>query len=290
MQELIYHYDGTLDGFLCCVFESYAKKETPSSIVSLDEQVVSLFDSRTILTDKSKANRVYKKIVKLSPFTANLIKKGHLTCLEDKEMHLYHLIVRLLNQGGGWLGNQTDPQISPIVQAIRHMEREAHLLRGFVRFSILGGALVGEIEPKNQVLPLLRHHFCQRYQNESFFIYDRTHKQALFYANGKSTIAPLESFQMAQGDETEAMYRTLWKQFYDTIAIKERKNPTCRRTQMPQRYWSTMTEFQSSNHFSGAPLKGSNLPVAVVSHDAPTATPALETPAKSLPFDLGSIP
>ena len=31
--ELIYRYDGTLDGLLCCVFESYAHKELPGDIV-----------------------------------------------------------------------------------------------------------------------------------------------------------------------------------------------------------------------------------------------------------------
>lgn len=288
MEDLIYMYDGSLDGFLCCVFESYAHKEAPTAIVCDDEPILTLFETRSIFTDKSKANRVYKKIVKLSSFTVNLMKKVHLTCLEDKEMHLYHVIVRLLNQGGGWLGNQTDPQLYPLLQAVRHMEREAHLLKGFVRFSLLGGVLVAEIEPKNQVLPLLRSHFCQRYQNEQLFIYDRTHKQALFYAQGKSTITPLEHFQMAHGDEDEALYRTLWKQFYDTIAIKERKNPTCRRTQMPQRYWNTMTEFQSPAHFSGAPLTASNALANSPSPAVPTETPGLETPAKSLPFDPGS--
>ena len=48
--------------------------------------------------------------------------------------------------------------------------------------SILGS----EIEPKNRVLPILRGHFCARYQNEKFFIYDRTHHEALFYAAGKA--------------------------------------------------------------------------------------------------------
>ena len=61
---------------------------------------------------------------------------------------------------------------------------------------------------------------------------------------------PLEQFQMAPPDEQEAHYRLLWKRFYDTVAIRERYNPTCRRTQMPMRYWDTMTEFQGPEHFT----------------------------------------
>ena len=109
------------------------------------------------------------------------------------------------------------------------------MLRGFVRFSEYSGVLGGEIEPKNRVLPLLRSHFCSRFPNEQFFIYDRTHQEALFYTAGKAVIVPLERFEIAPPDETEASYRRLWKRFYDTIAIKERKNPRCRMTQMPKR-------------------------------------------------------
>ena len=99
------------------------------------------------------------------------------------------------------------------------------------------------------MLPLLRAHFCARYREDRFLIYDRTHKEALFYAGGKARIRPLEDFQMAPPDEQEANYRLLWKRFYDTIAIKERENPKLRMTHMPKRYWNTMTEFQDEAYF-----------------------------------------
>ena len=31
MSEVMYQYDGTLDGFLCCVYESYVYKEIPAA-------------------------------------------------------------------------------------------------------------------------------------------------------------------------------------------------------------------------------------------------------------------
>ncbi len=283
MTDLIYHYDGTFDGFLCCIFQSYAKKESPTAIVGVEVALPTLFDTRTIATDKQQALRVYKKLAMVSPQGIKLLQKGFLTILPNKEIHLYHLSVRLVNQGAGCLRNYADPQLLPILQAIGHLDKEAHLLRGFVRFSLLGSVLASEIEPKNRVLPLLRSHFCGRYQNESFFIYDRTHKEALFYADGKSSIVPLDAFQMAAPDEAEAQYRTLWKRFYDTIAIKERENPRCRMHQMPKRYWNTMTEFQPPSHFTA--------PSALANEPAPCAlneTPAPETPPESLPPAPGS--
>ena len=250
MNDLIYYYDGSFEGLLSCIFESYACKEVPTAICLEEDARPTLFPSRTIPTDREHANRVFRKVVKCSPFAAELLRKGYLTCLPDKEIHLYCLVVKLLREGPRFLGNFSDETLHPVAAAVRHLNGEAHQLKGFVRFSELGGVLGGEIRPKNRVLPLLRSHFCARYQGESFFLYDRTHREALFYAGGKAAIRPLADFQMASPDETEARYRTLWKRFYDTVAIRERENPRCRMTHMPKRYWDEMTEFQGPEHFT----------------------------------------
>ena len=250
MTDMVYYYDGSFEGFLCCVFESYANKEVLTAIYRDEDLVPTLFASRSIATDRDHANRVLRKIVKCSPYTANLLQKCYLTCLPDREIHMYHLVVKLLKEGPGFLRNFSDETLHPVVTAVQHLNGEAHQLKGFTRFSEFGGVLGGEIEPKNRVLPLLRSHFCARYQGETFFLYDRTHKEALLYANGKAVIQPLEHFEMAPPDEAEARYRLLWKRFYDTIAIKERYNPKCRQTHMPKRYWNTMTEFQNEDYFT----------------------------------------
>ena len=202
MTDMVYYYDGSFEGFLCCIFDSYANKEVLTAIYRDEDLVPTLFASRSIPTDRDHASRVYRKIVKCSPYTADLLRKGFLTCLPDKELYLYRLVVKLLREGPGFLRNFSDETLYPVLRAVRHLNGEAHLLKGFVRFSDLGGVLGGEIEPKNRVLPLLRSHFCARYQGEKFFLYDRTHREALFYANGKAVIQPLEHFQMAPPDET----------------------------------------------------------------------------------------
>lgn len=249
MCEVIYLYDGTFDGFLSCVFEAYLRKEVPVSIQWEEEAEPSLFDSRTVPTDEARSGRVFRKLKELSPYGTNLVCKGFLTCLPDREMHLFRLIAKLLKDGPAFLTNLSDETLYPVAAAVRHLNGEAHLLKGFLRFSDLGGVLAGEIAPKNRVLPLLRAHFCARYREEAFFIYDRTHREALFYAGGRAEICPLDEFHMAPPDSTEASYRTLWKRFYDTIAIRERENPRCRMTRMPKRYWGVMTEFQDESYF-----------------------------------------
>ena len=271
--DVIYYYDGSFEGFLSCVFDSYAYKESPAGFYSGEDAVFTLFDSRTVPTDPGHADRVLRKVTALSQEAALLLRRGFWTCLPEKELHLFRLTAKLLREGPGFLRNRSDETFYPVIKAVQHLGGEVHLLKGFVRFSDLGGVLGGEIEPKNRVLPMLAGHFCARFHNERFFLYDRTHKEALFHVPSRWSIQPLDSFQMAPPDETEARYRLLWKRFYDTIAIKERENPRLRMTHMPKRYWNTMTEFQGEDWF-----RPQSSPAGVSAPGAPAGISAPGTP------------
>ena len=284
-QDVTYCYDGSFEGFLCCIFESYRNKEVPTAICCDEDFAPTLFAVRAVTTDPDHARRGLRKLIICSPVCANLVRRGFLTYLPEKELYLYRLVAKLLREGPGFLQNFSDETLHPVAKAVQHLNSEAHLLKGFVRFSELGGVLGGEIAPKNRVLPLLRSHFCARYLNESFFLYDRTHKEALFYAGGRAVIRPLEEFQMAPPDETEAKYRLLWKRFYDTIAIRERENPRCRMSNMPKRYWGTMTEFQDASYFTPQ-----SSPAAVSAPGAPDGRSALGIPPAPGPSAPGSSP
>lgn len=277
-REMIYQYDGSFDGFLCCVYESYTQKERPTAFVCDEDDEPSLFEIRAVVTDCAHAQRVYRSFLKISPNVGLFLRRAFLTCMEDKEMAMYRFIVKLYREGTPLLTRLSDADYVPLLRAVRHLSGEAEALRGFVRFSEFSGVLGAEIEPKNRILPVLRAHFCNRYHNESFFIYDRTHREALLYSGGVSRIVPLEHFEMAPPDETEANYRRLWRRFYDTIAIRERENPRLRMSNMPKRYWGTMTEFQGEDFFTPRTQESG---AAFPAHGAPDATPAPEKPTGS---------
>ena len=247
MEQVCYLYDATFEGFLTCVYEIYVNHEPPAAFRSFDDGHLTLWPERPVEGDKPHALRVYRSLAqKVSPEFQSLVTRGFLTCLEDRELALYDLIALGYKEGKTVTRNLTAPAVARVVGAVRHLEGEAHLLRGFVRFSDQDGVLAGEIEPKNRVLPLLRTHFCTRLSGERFLLYDRTHKEALFYADRRWSIVPLEHFEMGSPSDEERACRALWRRFYDTIAIEGRYNPKCRMTQMPKRYWNTMTEFQGA--------------------------------------------
>lgn len=247
--EVIYRYDGSFEGFLCCVFDSYVNKERPAEFQDEAHLAQSLFPARWVGTDRRHAQRILVSLQKIDPWARELVVKGFLTCAPDREMMLYTFIRALYDVGRPLLRQLSDEAVLPLLRAVRHLDGEVQLLRGFVRFSDFEGMLAGEIRPKNRVLPLLRRHFCDRFYNEVFLLYDRTHREALLHRPGQWAILPMDDFKMARPSAAEAQYRRLWKRFYDTVEIQARHNPQLRQTHMPKRYWDTMTELQDEDYF-----------------------------------------
>ncbi|MEG1720686.1 MAG: TIGR03915 family putative DNA repair protein [Pseudoflavonifractor sp.] len=244
--EVSYTYDGSLDGFFTCVYESYVNHERPACFAAPGQVQLCLYPERSVLTDPAHAARVRASLPKkLSPEGYRMVLEGFLTCLPEKEKQLYDFIALGYAQGPAVLRNLTDDRVLTLNRALLHLRGEAHLLKGFVRFSDQEGVLLAEITPKNRVLPLLQPHFCARLNAERFVIYDRSHQEALFYEPGRWAILPLEEFQIHAPGKGELEMRRLWRRFYDTVAIEGRYNPKLRRTHMPQRYWGNMTEFQT---------------------------------------------
>ena len=56
--DTAYCYDGSFAGFLCCVFESYARKEIPAEVCPPEEGQLNFFGTRQIFTDEQHARRV----------------------------------------------------------------------------------------------------------------------------------------------------------------------------------------------------------------------------------------
>ena len=241
MAALSYRYDGTWEGWLCCVFESFSKREMPVAVMAWD--MPSLLVGREVVTDEKHARRVEGWLVSLSGTLPEFLRRCLLTCLPDREDRMLRLVWRMRREGAALLEVQTDPLVHSLLTAVNHLAREAHLLTGFIRFSAAGPILTAQIGPKNCVLPLLAGHFAERFRNERFLIHDSTHGMALVYRPWEWQIIPVTDFQMAAPDEQEAAFRSMWQAYYDAIAIQSRLNPVCRRTHMPMRYWKFMTEF-----------------------------------------------
>ena len=240
----VYCYDGSFDGLLCCVFESYDKKETPADILTEDCPLPFLLTVNTITTDAERAKRVLRSISpKMGRKALEFIRHAFLTCHPKKELLILQFMRLGYIYGHAVMDRLADESVHELFAAVNHLTHEAHLYQGFVRFSEAQGVLTAQIEPKNTVLPLIARHFSQRYPGERFLIYDKTHHMVLLHEGRTIQICGVDAYEPPIPGEEELKFRELWRLFYDTIEIKERHNPRCRMSHMPKRFWGCMTEF-----------------------------------------------
>lgn len=244
--NLVYRYDGSFSGFLCCVFQCFQNRELPSAIEPWDAPQETLFPIREIETIPEQAQRVDRSIPrKMSAEAYSLVRDAFLTCLEEKELKMLRFLLLGYRVGPQVMQLLTDERVHVLDRAVFHARHEAHMLTGFLRFSDYGGFLAAEIGPKNNVMPLLAPHFCERFSCEDFLIWDSVHHTGLLHQkSGEYRFFEADRVELPQPDENEQQYRELWKRFYQTIAVEGRENPRQRRTMMAKRYWPWITEMQ----------------------------------------------
>lgn len=243
--DVAYYYDGSFEGLMCCVYESYINKELPEIVFGPMEAQMTLYDIRNIETDQEKADRVENAIrYKISEEALEFIDRAFLTVLPSKELHIMSFVRAGFKAGGKIMEMLTDDTVSILKDAVSHLGMESSSYVQFIRFSELGGVLVSIIEPKNYILPLIREHFCDRFREECFIIYDKTHGMMLIGEKGDARLGYVDSFEPSDAGYEEKRFRRLWRSFYDAIGIRERYNPRCRMSHMPKRFWAQMTEFQ----------------------------------------------
>lgn len=276
--NVIYLYDGSFDGFLCCVFESFSRRETPAEIFYSDASP-SFFETREIETDAVKAGRVYRSLEpKLGLAAVELCEDCFLADIPQKELMILCFLQFAFSCGKSAAFNISHPLVNPLIKTQRNVRNESHLMKEFLRFSDYGGILAAQIEPKNYVLPRIAPHFTARFPCEQILIYDKTHGMAFVYKDRKGQIMPTENLEFPKADETELFYRSLWRQFYKTVEIKARHNERCRMTHMPKRFWGCMTEF-----LSDIPELSSSYTPRELKSDLPKENNALTIPSRYLP-------
>jgi uncharacterized membrane protein YcaP (DUF421 family) len=187
--------------------------------------------------------------------------------------------------GAGVMDIRYHDAVAPIVNAVGHLEREAHLYTGFIRFTQNAGVLAAVIEPKNRVLSLIADHFVDRYPNDAFIIFDRTHREALVAQSGHGQIVPLESLELPEPDDMERAVRALWRRFHTAIGIAQRKNRKCQRSHLPMRYRRVMTELpqisaaqRKSPSFLPRACRRVDFPICPVSTESPRLAAAISHP------------
>ncbi len=239
-----YIYDGTFEGFLTCIYHHYATEKANGIYCKEIYQPSFLVQCREVEGDEALANRVYTGIrKKISSYDLGRVYKVFLSTAPSKEI----LLLQYLSLGFSMGGQISLLHGNDIVFAVQKVERqvdaEVHRLKGLIRFSVLSNnVMYSPIEPDHDVLEFLAPHFTQRYKYDPFIIHDKKRNKALIAAEGQWYISDFDLDVVPGNHQEEAYYQKLWRNYFDTIAIKERTNKKCQKNFMPVRYWKHLTE------------------------------------------------
>ena len=243
--------DGTFEGLLTAIFESYASGRIPGAIEPEGGRQIDLFQTSVrIETDSIKSNRVWDGLKKhLGLKKRRMLFEAYLSEDPGVESTIFrfvrdHIRTRSARARGSDLNARI--KIEKLSQKVR---REAHRMKGFIRFTQVGeNQYVALISPRYDVLPLIRRHFESRYADQHWIIYDTARNIGLSYSQNETCELRLDrhdlSMVIGEESEDELMCRKLWQRYYESTNIRQRNNPGLHRRKLPGRFWRYLTEKQ----------------------------------------------
>jgi probable DNA metabolism protein len=250
-----YLYDGSFDGFLCCVFRHYYEEKAEGIFPAARYQGDLLRAHSLVETDEAQAARVYAAIEsKISARDLKRIYMAFCSSAPDKEAALLRYIRLGFKEGSRIRLLFGNPVVFAVQQAEQKVVKEVHRMCGLVRFSELrpgaGTAeqpiLYAPMEPDHDIAEFLAPHFCDRFKEDPFILHDKRRGKALVSAAGEWYITDFYDAGALAETGAERRYRALWREYFDAIAIRERSNPACQKRFMSARYWKNMTEMTRS--------------------------------------------
>lgn len=246
-------YDSSFDGLLTAIFEIYEYKLSDTVIMHNTDAVNSLFGkTHVVYTSTIKSERVWKKFQeKLSRNAIAQIYRSYLSEIKGIEDYIFRFVQYALKSKNPVENDYSNADVLMLQQTSRKVHREKHRMEAFVRFQLTkDGLYYAVVQPDFNVLPLIIKHFKDRYADQRWLIYDTRRKYGLYYNLNEVTEVQME-FDVDAGnkqqlasiyDEKEALYQTLWQQYFASVNIKARKNMKLHIKHMPRRYWKNLVE------------------------------------------------
>ncbi len=253
---IVFVYDKTFDGLLTVVFDAYFRKTFPDTLLGEGEPFPLFYDDEfTVLTDESKAARVWKALEnKLSNTALSLITMCWLSELPEIDILLFRYIRKAIDAPKTIELNFGDPDILALTKVWRQVGHERHRIAQFARFQKSSdGTYFAAFEPAYNVLSLTIRHFKDRFCDMRWLIYDVKRQYGYYYdlktveeVTFETKEAHLVSGMLDESlmHEDEKLFQDMWKAYFKSIAIKERINPKLHKQNMPVRYWKYLTEKQ----------------------------------------------
>lgn len=253
---IVYRCEDTLESIFTAIYRAYEeKRDHADTMICLDREYYLFAEDIEVTAEPEKAEKVIRTLRKR--FGRNdyqAICYALSAPSLDKAQAVYQVIVKGLKESpvkGHLLDQLADPNCYRVFTLLRAALREDQHLKGFLRFQEMeGGVLWAEVGPKNNLMTFLMPHFADRFPLENFLICDcRRGIWGIHPAGGEWYLMNGQEIgKMAELpiSEEEEQIHALFRQFCQSIAIKERENLKLQRNLLPLRFREYMSEFAKS--------------------------------------------
>jgi probable DNA metabolism protein len=248
-------YDGTYEGFLTLVYEKYHQKLNIDKIEKNKINTLLFEDIHEVITDEEKAKKVLHALQeKFTPKNLNTITNTFLCDSKNFEMSLLeYIILGFKNQNN--LKDINHKSIFFLQELEKELFRVLHRMYGFVRFEELeDNTLYAKIDTKFNVLYFLGKHFLKRLGTNDFIIHDIKREFAFVKHKNKLSIKQVASFDEPTYSNDEEKFKKLWKTFFESVSVKERKNKKLQQNFVPLIYRTYMSEFETPQTLNATTL------------------------------------
>ena len=239
----VYIYNNDFNSLLNLINILIKNNIKPNDIKSKEYQA-NIFDNIIELKlDNKDITKEYKKNINQADF--KMIYYTFLSNFKNRELLIFYYILNYFKYGDNTKYMRNLNCVCEVLKMSKYVSRESHKFKGFIRFKELqNNILYAEIEPENNILSLLSNHFKNRLKNECWIIKDKKRRIISLYDKCKLYIVREEILKLKEVNynDSEMLIEDLWKIFYKSISIKERKNEKARMNFMPKKYWKNIIE------------------------------------------------
>lgn len=235
----IFLIDKSIDGILSALFYSFTEKIIPDCVI--DKMIYQpRMDALGIdvTTDPVKSKRVKTALFKYGGDDIIALLKVCLLSCEEKAISVAFFFARLTleykKDVSGFLSEKCVSDFSYTVQKVLH---ERHIVSGFIRFrESVRGVMYARYAPDNDITELLAPHFLRRLGNVPFIIHD-VKRNKIAISDGNSIKIDFTSLPTVfSPSENEYELNCLWRKYFQSINVKERKNLRQQAEYFPHRY------------------------------------------------------
>ena len=231
----IFYCKDNFEDMMCCIYDAWASKAGHENVrLMIDgefeyELFTEYIMSETVHEKFYKVIRAIQQKISMEAYT--VVYRAAMSFEKERLDIIYRFLVDGFKYGGRALYDYRLESVRQINRIAKKAGNESHLFLGFIRFEEMKNrVLFAQIEPKCNVLTLVAPHFEERMPDENWIIYDKRRRLAAIHPAGRqyyiSALTDAEVEQIRDMYENDT-YEFLWRVFFNTIGIDERKNPAC---------------------------------------------------------------